>query len=217
MSGERGKTTVNAKWFKDQLKRRNLSQREVARILDINQAVISHMFKGTRKMPLEEVPKWAKVLGVPESDILTNAGIQSSTAAALSGSANLEISGWVDGHLVVHFGDKSGLKGPTIAPNPLAETLISVVRCQTAGSPFEGMDGALLYFQNHGIFDPEAVGRLCVVKIQNKTQAHQDQFLVRTVKRGYEPGKHNLALPNGNVVEEGVVVESAAPIVWMKL
>lgn len=204
------KTVVNDKWFRDQLKRMNVSQREVARLLGINQAVISHMFNGTRKMPLDEVPKWAKILGVPESDILTNAGIQSSTAAALSGSASLEISGWVDGELSVHFNDKKGLKGPLSAPNPLTETMISVVRCQTAGSPFEGMDGALLYFQNHGIFDPEAIGRLCIVKIQ-------DRFLVRTVKRGYEPGKHNLALPNGTVVEEGVIVDSAAPIVWMKL
>ncbi len=146
---------------------------------------------------------------MPESDILANAGMQNSTVAAISGNTILEINGWVDGSLIVSF-DKKGLKGPSIAPNPMpGDTALTVVRCQTASSPFETMDGSLLYFQNHGIFDPEAFGRLCIVDVQNS-------LLVRVIKRGYGPGKHNLTLPNRVLTEEDVLVKNASPVLWMK-
>lgn len=208
---------INVKWFKDQIKRVGLSQRQIAKIWGINQAVISHMFSGKRRITFEEAVKWAEILKVPFEDVAINAGLKLPatiiTASGESPLRALEIKGWVDGQLSIHWSATS----LGTAPNPTGRSDVAVLQCRTTGGPFEGMDAALLYyFADAKGIDSDPTGKLCVVKIAGADT--QDQpFVLRVVKRGYETGKHNLCYPNGTLKEESVILELATPILWMKL
>lgn len=212
-------SSFNVKWFKDQLKRCNggkgISQRAAADKLEMHQASISQMFAGTRKMQPDEVSRWAELFNCSIEDVMLNAGIptagRASPAPGRASFASVKIIGWADGQLQVH--DAEGLKGSKAAPNPgTTSPSLRCVRCQTSGSEFEGMDGALLYYDETSSVDPEALGRLCVVRVNG-----QDHDLIRVIKRGYESGKHNLAMPNNKPTEENVLIKYASPILWMKL
>jgi transcriptional regulator with XRE-family HTH domain len=200
------KPSINEKWFRDRIEAVGLSQRKVAKALGINPSSISHMFKGNRKMPLEEAALWAELLKVTVEEILLNAGVKISSSSKAF-ITQIEIDGWVDGLLSVHW---TAPKGPKTAPNPLGSSDIGVLRCQTLGSPFEGMDGALLYYYDTKSVNPDCLERLSLVEFSGKS-------FIRIVKRGYEPGKYNLTLSNGTPKEEGIELERATPIVWMKL
>lgn len=212
------KSHFNAKWFTDQLKKleggKGISQREAARRLGLNQATISLMFKGKRLMPMSEAPKWAELLNCGMEDVMNNAGVDVPEGApAVKGSmTKLPVEGWADGDLVVHWG-AVGLKGSKTVANPGSRSgHTKCIRCQTSGSKFQGMDGTLVYYDHYEGIAPESVGRWCVVKIRGS-----DASMIRVPNRGYESGKHNLQLPTGETSEENVIIESASPILWMKL
>lgn len=208
-------SSFNVRWFKEQIAKQGLSQRQIAQSMGINQSVISHMFAGTRKMSLVEAPRWAELLKVPLNEVLTNAGVPvptgSVSATYASGEApagmELTVKGWVDGEHVVHWG---AAKGPMNVSNPLWPAVgTAVLRFQTAGGPY---DGALVYYQEvpGKAFDYDGIGKLCLVQVG-------ERHMLRIPVRGYEPGRHNLTLFNGVLKEEGVVLESLMPILWMKL
>lgn len=222
-------TNINVRWFKEQIALNGLSQRKIAKEMNLNQSVISHMFKGRRRMSLEEAVGWAKILKVPLGDVVLNAGIgvgiqeiseidhsrvlMKNDEGAVIAQPQVPIRGFADANFKVIW--TPPVKGPTNAPNPLKGELglnLSCIRCQTIGGAFEGLDGAMLYFRDvpQGAFDPECVGRLSLVQVGS-------EHLIRIVKRGYAPGRHNLALFNGILAEESVVISSATPIIWMKL
>lgn len=212
-------SNFNVKWFKDQIARRNTSQRKIAIKLGLNQAVISHMFAGRRKMGLEEATKWAEILDVRLDEVIANAGIdlppQILVNTRRGGGPRLrdqtiEITGWIDNELTVHLGRP---KGSLTAPNPTGQLNVAALRCQTTGGSFSGMDGAILYYTPPlDKFDPDILTRLCIVKIKSK-----DKLLLRTVNRGYVSGRYNLSLMSGEAKEEDVSVVCAVPVIWMKL
>jgi transcriptional regulator with XRE-family HTH domain len=216
---------INVRWFKEQMAKNGLTGRQVAKLMDLNHSIISHMFKGRRKMRLDEAAVWAKILKVPISDVLTNAGVDISGEGVEVVSAiklkdghpvaqpRVPVKGTVDSEMRVLW---NVVIGPASSLNPFPGEQgvgIACLRCQTAGGPFDGWDGALLYYKElaPGSFDYDSVGRFCLVKTM------QGEHLLRIVKRGYEPGKHNLALFNGVAREQGVIIEEATPILWIKM
>lgn len=201
-------TRINTKWLLDQLKRKKMSQRQLAKALGLDQSSLNNIVHGKRKVALHEAARISQILGIPLEEFMEQAGL--SPAISASGAPNtLEIKGWVDGAFNVVWGKPTGpstVETPDGKPRP---ELIAL-RCQTAGSAHESLDGALLFYYQRTDCEPDVLNRLCVVNFGSRT-------VLRVVKRGYETGKHNLALINGAVVEESVQVESASPIDWMKL
>ena len=65
----------NRKFFKDRLKDLGKSQKDLAKYTNLNEAMITHMFMGKRRMQLEEVEKFAKFLDVSVAVVLTHAGL----------------------------------------------------------------------------------------------------------------------------------------------
>lgn len=45
---------MNTKWFRDRLRGIELSQRGLAKLLDVDAAAVSYMLRGQRKMTLQE-------------------------------------------------------------------------------------------------------------------------------------------------------------------
>lgn len=55
---------MNTRWFRDRLKTIELSQRGLAKLLDVDAAAVSYMLRGKRKMTLQEANRIGQILGV---------------------------------------------------------------------------------------------------------------------------------------------------------
>lgn len=206
----------NATWLKAQLLIAGITQREVAKELGADFATVNHLITGRRPMRDDDAQVIAGMLKMPVAAFLSKLRSVSPPAmpeglSQAVASGDLEITGWVDGMLIVHDGRP---KGPTAAPaivGPDASGPVRVVRCQTQGSVFDGIDGALVYFKELGDVAAESVGRMCVAAIEG------GDTVLRVVKRGYSAGRFNLSMLNGVLAEEDARLRSASPVIWLKL
>lgn len=196
--------TINTKWFQERIADRGYSQRKIAATLGMDPAAVSLMLRGKRKMTLNEAADLARLLGVPLNQVLDHAGIDAPKDA----KGMIPIVGWVDDFGEVHM---EKVHGPRRAPRPVEVPEGSVaLRIQDRGP----MDGWLAYYVPQERLDPDAVGRWAVIQLAAKGP----QYL-RVLARGYEPGKWTLQplRPAGEGRKvEGVKVEWACPVVWIR-
>ena len=66
---------MNTQWFKDKLRDKKISQRGLAKILDIDPAAASLMLRDKRKMTAQEGHEISKVLGETFSEVMRQAGV----------------------------------------------------------------------------------------------------------------------------------------------
>jgi transcriptional regulator with XRE-family HTH domain len=207
--------TPNVRWFKDQLKARDLSQNQLGRKLGLDRGTMSRFLSGKRALKIEEANRMADILQVPLEEVLSNSGIAGFQVTGRERKASMEITGWVDDQLAIHHEPP---RGPKSAPMPpQGGKGIRALRFQTASSQFDGMDGGLVYYQESTSVIPESIGRLCVVKLTPHPRRKGPDLVLRNVKRSYESGKFNLYLLNGALAEESVQIDSASPVIWLKL
>ena len=228
---------INSRWFEDQFALNNVQQRHVAAWLKINPSGVSRILKGKRKLRMEEAAELAKRLALPFEEILVNAGIRSPDIASTlarqtsAAAASLPVTGTVDGQGRVRFEALKTPGRPLSAPNPgIAKKGIEVLRMVTAGTPLDGIDGGLIYYQPTPSITVDAIGRLCVVKLLPQASTREGvagkksngpalsaDSRLAVVKRGYRSGAFNLFSMGGELIETDVLLESASPVVWMKL
>lgn len=65
---------VDRVWILEQFKRRSLTQKEVASIMDIDPATLSYTLKGERKLNLSELKQLSEIIKVPTAEIMTRWG-----------------------------------------------------------------------------------------------------------------------------------------------
>ena len=199
---------VNTTWFQAKMEAHGMTQRSLAKALKVDPTTISLIVNGRRNIKLEEAAVLARELAVPLDEVLVNAGV---SAKAPKGRDTMKVTGAIDGNLQIHMGP-SHVKGPVdvIVPEFGGRGVVAL-RFQTAGSKYDGINGALAYYvPNEGI-NPEGVGRYCVVEIAGKKGC-----FLRVVKRGYQTGTYNLHGIDGGLLCEDVRLVSASPVVWMK-
>lgn len=203
----------NAVWLKAQLLIAGITQREVADELGCDFSTVNHLITGRRPLREEDVRVIARMLKMPVETFLARLhdvkgpAMPEGLARAVA-NGEIEITGWVDGDLVVHEGKP---KGPGMAPGLPEAATVKVVRCQTQGSVFDGLDGALVYYSPAEGVEANAVGHMCVVKVRG------GDSLLRVVKRGYATGRFNLSMLNGVSGEEDAQLTSASPVIWLKM
>lgn len=73
---------VDTRWFQNQLADRHISQRKLAKLLDLDPAAVSLMFRGRRKMSAAEAAEVSRVLNVDVDEVLRRAGIGLAVVAA---------------------------------------------------------------------------------------------------------------------------------------
>jgi hypothetical protein len=138
----------------------------------------------------------------PDSDAVM-AHIAAEPGARLADGTTVEVRGWVDGHGVVHF---EPAKGPGVVERPPGVPAGSVaLRLQTE----DLWDGWLAFYRPADSVTIDAVGQMCVVELES------GETRLRFVSRDYEPGKWAI----GGALwerEEGVVLRSASPVLWLK-
>lgn len=197
----------NYKWFKDTLSDRRLSQRELAKRLDMDPGGLNRRLKGKSRLQLADASKIATILEVPVADVLRNAGVDMRDLAKEGGQ--VAITGWVDSELTVHAGKPKGASTVEAPPIPLED--LKALRFVTAASVADAFDGAVAFYREGPGVPAEAIGRPCVVTTATGAR------LLRVLRPGYSRGRYNLARLFDANVDDDVVVDSAAPILHFSL
>lgn len=176
---------------------RKISLRQLAEKMGLAHSALSITFSGSRRMQLEEAAQLSNIFGVPIHEIVENAGV---SARPIS-SARVSVVGALrgDGHV-----DKiSGKHTERTSAPPGSPDGTEAIQCRTADTPLSWADGWLLFYAPSDTIHPDAIGRLCHVKIKDGDE------VIATVRRGYRDGAYNLS---GFFTKENVKLESAAPV-----
>lgn len=192
---------MNTRWFRDRLKGIELSQRGLAKLLDVDAAAVSYMLRGKRKMSLAEANRIAQILGVPASEVMRQAGIKVD-----DNIRRVPVSGVCDaaGHITM-LAAKTHEKIVAPADVP-ADSFAVQVR-----SPGHTKDG-WLFFVGSGQNDPrEQIDSMCLCALQDGTQ------MLAYIRRGYRKDAYNLTLStdNGKLLQDQHVTW-ASPVLWIK-
>jgi len=188
---------LDAKWFRGKLKDRRLTQRALANQLGIDPAQVTNLFKGRRRMRLDEASVIAQFLNTTVEDVLTHAGLPVQS----DGKRPILLAGYVDDVGEVHI--EKGAEAHVIAPAALDPGTLAV----RSRAP-DMLRGALLFFKPAEIVDAAAIGRLAAVRLS------QGPWLIRTVQPGVEAGMFDLYWPTTLI--EGARLTAAVPVLWIK-
>src|SRR5690606_9931014 len=168
---------IDTDWFTAKLADRQMSQRQLAKRMGVDPSAVSLMFRGRREMRMTEAAEIANLLGVPVAEVLQHAGLEVDSA----GNRTCPIVGFIDG--AGEGADPSAWRRavgrPTCPPDPPKNAV--ALRRGTTGTRPELVDGWIVVTTPPQGLDPEAVNRLCVVKIRTGVT------LVRHLRRGYKP------------------------------
>lgn len=195
---------INAKWFRERLADKGMSQRQLAKHLGIDPSSLTYMLKGERAMKMTEAPQIAAILGVPVQEVLTNAGVELDAP-----SRRVPIVGYVDGKGMAHVPDWASRTEAIPTPVSLPEDAVAL-RLQTVASELDMFDGWTVFTTPPKSGVPaDCIGRLCIVQLKN------GDCMLRFLRRGYKPGTYNL-VHIGAPTLSSVSVAWATPILWIK-
>jgi DNA-binding XRE family transcriptional regulator len=118
----------------------------------------------------------------------------------------VKLAGYVGAAQSVYQFDEDGAGWVEAPPGATAATEAVEVRGESMLPLYE--DGTLLYYSR--LLPPsEMIGRRCVVRLED------ERVLVKTLRRGSEPGLYSLLSLNAPDIDD-VGVQWAAPIDWIK-
>lgn len=206
------KPRMNTNFFKGLLADRRISQRQLAARMKtavgkpMDPAAMSLLLRGRRRMTLDEASQLSRLLGVAMDDVLEHAGVRLDHAQ--DGAGRVPVVGWMDDGGAVHPGAS---RGPRTVDAPPADVKgVEAIRLQTTMGLLDAVDGGFVYYRPRKGVPVEAVGRWCVVSLEDGGR------VVRLVKRGYAKGTYALIGMDGSTDDEARV-EAAAPVLWVKV
>jgi hypothetical protein len=194
-------STINKAWFQEQLARIGMSQRQLAKRINLDPAAVSYMFAGKRGMSMDEAKAIAGELLLPVTEVMRQAGIE-----VLDDVRKVPIAGYIGPGSIVTLLPK-GTHDTAMAPPdvPSGSFAIQVRMVQTT---FDGW----LYFVS-GVQEPpdQAMDRLCLVAVED------GRLLQGIVRRGYKRDLYNLVLsPDGGAVLENQKIAWSARVLWIQ-
>jgi transcriptional regulator with XRE-family HTH domain len=167
--------SINADWFKQQLEQKRLSQRKLARFLELDPSAITLTLQGRRRMQMDEATRIAVFLGVSVEDVLTNAGLplqqNEPRQALLVGTINYD-------NMVEQMMEHGRVDAPPMLPSDAVAAKI-----EDRESLFFR---ALVFFLMEDEVNPGAIGRLSIAKLRDGRM-----FFAR-IEPGSRPGLYDL-------------------------
>lgn len=180
-------------------RRKGLSLEAVAERMGTSAQQLSRLERGQRPLTEEWARKAAKAMEADFFEVFGNAGDTRKT---------VPVVGYVADGAVVREFDRVGELDRVPAP-PDADEPVAVVVVGNAMWP-AFVDGDLLFYEPEKVPPPSLlIGRECVV------QTADGRRMVRRLFRSPEPNRFRLASYNAPD-EDGVVVEWASPVEWIK-
>ena len=200
--------SVDKEWFKGKIAAAQLTQAKLADICGMSKSAMTMMLNGKRKAQPSEISTICLALHVSEQDVLFRLGVDARSTWGTEG--DVPVVGYLDNDLKVHLGVN---RGPKTAPRPIGHSGsdLRALRIQTAGSALGALHNGVVYYYETQKVDPDSAGRWCICKIKG------NGLVFRGVQRGSTNGSNDLTDMSGRLMETDVVLESAAPMVWMKL
>jgi plasmid maintenance system antidote protein VapI len=192
---------MNTEWFRQVLAAKKLSQRGLAKLMDLDPAAVSLMLRGQRKMTNEEAHQVSLILGVKTTEVLRQAGI-----AVREDVRHVKVTGYIDGEAVV-----------TLFPGRTHDKVVGPADCPEGTYalqmrfPNNTKDG-WMYFVSPTEDDPRAhLGQVCVIALEN------GEHVVSTLQRGYRTGTFNLIrCSTGQALRTDANVVWASRVLWIK-
>lgn len=192
---------INTDWFRDRLRNLKMSQRTLAKMMEIDPASVSYMLKGTRKMSMDEAKRIGDIFLVPVTEVMRQAGIE-----VLDDVRKIPINGHMNNDYEITLLPK-GTHDMVIGPADLpAKSYAIQSRC--AGEP---KDGWLSYISGEQLQPNELLDRYCVCSMADGT------IMMATLKRGYKSGTFNLLVsPHIKRILENKSIAWASRVLWIQ-
>jgi hypothetical protein len=188
-------------YFLVKLRDIGLSQRQLAKRMDMDPASISYMLRGKRKMSMEEAQQLGDILKVQTTEVMRKAGI-----AVTDDIVNIPIAG--------HAGRGSLV---TLLP-PGTHDMVQAPANTPKGSyciqkrDISSANDAWLYFVSGTVNKPDDVqSKACLVALADGI------MMMAIVHPGYKKDRYNLILMgNGHEVMENQDLKWASRVLWIQ-
>lgn len=187
---------VDKAWFRQKLKQKGASRREVARLLGFDHSSFSRMILGTRRLTPEYAVAMAAYFEVSVHELLKRAGL-----APPDHINTLPAIGSLNGALEVTPRDL-----PPVTSMPMFE---QDARCLLCDDPNSLYYGWIFAYVPPSEIQSEAIGRLSVVQLSTGLK------LIRFLTPGLYAGRFNLMPMAGRQLLD-VEVSTAAPILHIR-
>jgi transcriptional regulator with XRE-family HTH domain len=194
---------IDTKWFVNRIADRDMSQRGLASLMNLDPAAISLMLRGKRKMTMAEAAQMAALLDVAPSEIFERAGIEAANPK------QVKMIGFVDGKGEIVFAAK-GAHTFVAPPGEVAPATVAI-QAKTAGTALDHLDG-FIYFVDDCKGNPTQYLNsyvLCAIK--------GGATMLALVRKGYQRGTYNLRPLGGNTNLENMQIVWASPVTFIKL
>lgn len=191
---------INKQWFQMQLASKQISQRSLAKLLEIGPSAITNIFNNKRRLTNEEANKIAGLLSLPVTEILRHAGIEVTEDVRA-----IPITGYVDGEALVHLLAPDSVDS-MLAPADVPRNAFCL-QIRHLGAQFDGW---------HAIVGGERLSANEMLDRAALVGLHDGRMITGVIRRGYKTKTHNLStLPYFRTLENQLV-DWASPILWLK-
>ena len=191
---------MDTEWFKNKLAEKRLSQRGLAKLVELDQAAISLMFRGKRRMTPHEAHQISQILGVPILEVMRRAGID-----VTDDGRKAPVTSYMDakGSVVQmpHWTHDSA-----ISPGdcPLGTYAVQV-RAHSSTR-----DGWLIFVNPTQNEARQHLDQMCVVATST------GKLLMGIVRKGYKAQAHNVILWPSEETIFDVDIAWVSPVLWIK-
>lgn len=194
-------TTIDTQWFTDRLTQRQLSQRGLAKLMGLDPAAISLMFRGKRRMTLAEAAQLAVLLDVSTTEMLERAGLP------IHAQDRVKLAGYMLSNGEVAMAGE-GAHEFVDAPGPVADSVIAF-QARTSGTDREMIDGWIHYVDDVKGSPATCLGQYGMAAIKG------NGIKIAFIKKGYRRGTYNLMI-GATIVAENAELAWASPVIWIK-
>lgn len=197
------KMPINQVWFQEKLRERKISQRRLAKLIDLDPAAISNLFAGKRRMTPQEAQQIASHLLVPVTEVLRQAGIDVQDDVR-----KIPIAGYITGQSTV-ITLAPGAEDYMVAPPDIpADSYALQARTQMTSAAYA--DGWLFLITPTRIHPETLYGKLCLSGVKS------GELYIGIVSRGYKSNHHNVSLLLNGQTLENLDVIWCSPVLWIK-
>lgn len=191
----------NKDWFLDKLKAIKLSQRGLAKKMDLDPAAVSYMFNGKRDMSMDEAKSIAGIFGMPVTEVMRQAGID-----VLDDIRRIPIHGYISNDYAVTLLPK-GTHDMVDAPADMPSHSFALQYRDSAGP----VDGWLTYISGETGTAIELMDDACMITFKD------GRIVNGIIRRGYKQGLYNILLARfQNNVLENQDIAYANKILWVR-
>jgi hypothetical protein len=191
---------IDRDWFSERLRARKLSQRGLAKLLELDPSAITLAFKGQRKFTNTEANQLSGILGVSVAEVLRRAGVPASDDVR-----RVPIAGII--------GDNAKV---TFMPEHTHDLVVCPADVPNTGLAFQiraasNYKDGWLYFASGEKLPPEGLIDKFVISVTADGRTH-----VCVLRRGYKANTYNLMLICTKTVLENETLAWVSPILWIR-